>query len=113
MINAGTQGNGSIYDRINAGEWKPETYGVVYPTTYGKKDAAYMAQREAYRAKGSELLASFRAVLCAEYGVSGALADLIWEKAWQDGHSEGLHRVYQEFDEVYVFAMAIVASIAK
>jgi hypothetical protein len=100
-MSASELGNGSIYDRIQAGEWDIDKHSD-YPVRYADKEANRIA-RLAYNVKASDLLRSFRTALCDEYGVRGKVADLIWDKAWQDGHSEGLYSVYQSFDEISGF----------
>lgn len=50
-----------------------------------------------------------RAKLRDDYDLSDAQCELLWNKAWADGHSEGLSHVVFLFDELYELASEFAA----
>lgn len=45
----------------------------------------------------------------AEYGTTGMsqrVRDLIWNKAWEDGHASGMHEVRMQYDDLADIAKA-------
>lgn len=66
--------------------------------------AAKSAER-AYRADVSRLEDQLRTDLEAEHGMAGHhKADLLWEKAWERGHSCGLSEVASNYEDLVVLA---------
>jgi hypothetical protein len=44
-----------------------------------------------------------------DYDLAQAQFDLLWNKAWEDGHSNGLHSVVYYFEEFYELATKFAA----
>jgi hypothetical protein len=44
-----------------------------------------------------------------EYDITEAQMHLLWARAWEDGHDEGLHLVADIFDELYDLASQFAA----
>ena len=44
-----------------------------------------------------------------EYDITEAQMHLLWARAWEDGHAEGLHLVADIFDELYDLASQFAA----
>lgn len=61
--------------------------------------------RQAEREAGYALRIDFGVALGEEYAshLSPALRDIIFEKAWSDGHSSGYHQVESEYDDLVDF----------
>lgn len=53
----------------------------------------------------NERMEEFKTRLMHDYDVSREQLDLIWQRAWESGHSAGLQEVYHYFDEYYEFAV--------
>jgi len=70
---------------------------------YEREYKGYQEDLSWYRGEKSNLLTAFRDKLCSDYNLSDKAFDLIWAKAWERGHSSGLHEVYQEFDDLHDF----------
>lgn len=105
-----------------------EGSGLVYPTRPVKpvienKDSPtsirkYADDLEVYtseRAKYDEDLKNHRLTkfkrcqelaedLAVEYGISQNKANVLFDKAWEDGHSSGVQEVIRVFDELYDIA---------
>jgi hypothetical protein len=62
---------------------------------------AYEAARAAFRAETAALNEKFRDDLYDEYGVTGhPKAAMVFDKAWERGHSEGLENVANHFSDL-------------
>lgn len=60
----------------------------------------HTADVKAYREDQAKLENDFRRDLIAEFGMTGhPMADKVYGKAWEHGHSSGLSSVYFWFDE--------------
>ena len=66
-------------------------------------DRLYVKNEQALRLK------KFQDVLRDDYDITEAQFSVLWRKAWEDGHSEGLHRVVAIFDELYEIASQFAA----
>jgi hypothetical protein len=44
-----------------------------------------------------------------DYGITEGQFTILWNKAWEDGHSEGLERVVDIFEELYSIARDFAA----
>jgi hypothetical protein len=71
---------------------------------YERELEAYKEDRNWYdsqmRHRQQELMDRLR----DDHDVSEAQFDLLWNKAWEDGHSEGLQSVVFRFEELYEIA---------
>ena len=77
-----------------------DRYETKLPYSGDKTDEGDVI-RKAYRAKTSELMAQFKADLLEELGLTWhPKADLLYSMAWDEGHSEGLQRVYYCAEEL-------------
>jgi hypothetical protein len=65
-------------------------------------DAEFRAVRDAYNAEDRRLDAQFKADLTAEYDMVGhPKAELLFKKAWDQGHANGLANVVSIYDDLY------------
>jgi hypothetical protein len=69
----------------------------------------YAEDRDYYTRNINGRLFELKTRLCDEYDITEAQMHLLWSKAYEDGHSEGLHRVVTIFDELYDIASKFVA----
>jgi hypothetical protein len=44
--------------------------------------------------------------LCDDYGITKKQCEVLWNAAWEEGHSSGIREVIHYFDEYYDMAMA-------
>ncbi len=58
-----------------------------------------------YRAEKANLLVKFRDKVRSDYGLSVATFSVIWNEAYNRGHSGGLQEVYNEFDSLRDFGL--------
>jgi hypothetical protein len=79
---------------------------------------AYADELEAYEIKLKEYRAGYddytrslngrlfelKTRLRDEYAITEGQKHLLWARAWEDGHAEGLRRVVEIFDELYDLA---------
>ncbi len=68
-----------------------------------KDDFAY------YRAQKGLRLAALQERLRDDYDITTGQSTILWHRAWEDGHSEGLQRVVEIFDELYHIASEFAA----
>lgn len=68
----------------------------------------YNAQRKQdlidYKKASSDRMTEFMNKLRDDYDLSQGQFDVLWNHAWEHGHSAGLHEVYHYFDEFYDMA---------
>jgi hypothetical protein len=53
----------------------------------------------------------FQDELMKDYGLCQQEFDVIWEKAWEDGHSAGLSEVYCHFGSLFDFVHKYMKSL--
>jgi hypothetical protein len=84
---------------------------------------AYADELEAYEIKLKEFRAGYddytrslngrlfelKTQLRDEYDITDEQMHLLWARAWEDGHAEGLHLVTDIFDELYDLASQFAA----
>lgn len=70
---------------------------------YERELKSYDEDLSWYRSESSRLHTEFMDKLKKDYDLSDKPFDLIWSKAWERGHSAGLHEVYHEFDDLFEF----------
>jgi hypothetical protein len=71
---------------------------------YEREMKGYAEARDEYTRRINERLFELKTRLCNDYDITEAQMHLLWARAWEDGHSEGLHRVVGIFDELYDIA---------
>lgn len=83
---------------------------------YARDLALYESEMKTYREQTQEYghlcgqrLKELQDRLRDDYDLSQAQFDLLWNKAWEDGHSSGLHSVVYHFEELYDLASAFAA----
>lgn len=82
-----------IYDNIKAGKYDNK---VPY-VRHSKDKEAWQAYRDGERAA----INLFKQDLEEDYGTNNhPLADSLWRKAWEDGHSSGLHEVVGHYNDL-------------
>lgn len=79
---------------------------------YEKKLETYKSDRDWYSQQQNNRLLELQAKLRDEYGITEAQMFILWARAWEDGHSEGVQRVVGIFDELYSVASQF-ASLEK
>jgi len=67
---------------------------------YEEAMPAFMKNQTRYRATLNARLDECVEDLALENGISRAQADIVWHKAWEDGHSSGIQDVLYHFDEL-------------
>jgi len=76
---------------------------------YLERDAEYRTEMVAYR----ETIKDRKNELCrdlgAQYNMNPAQAQLLFNKAWDDGHSAGIQEVVHNFDDLAQFVAAYVS----
>jgi hypothetical protein len=97
---------------------------AVLPANPTAADArAFAVQLEVYEAEWKEYLEhrdyyhtqirgrhkELETRLRDDYDITEAQMHLLWARAWEDGHAEGLHRVVAIFDELYDIASKFAA----
>lgn len=115
----------SMIDRIRAGEFKTKLPYPERPVLLGHRrpvadfspdelremadlKEAYLfsltvweSEKEAYRQDEQRLMALFKVEALAEAGLTDhPRAEVVWDKAWNRGHSEGLESVMYELNEL-------------
>lgn len=101
-----------VMENIKTGKYKnPDPYPEQpqNPTPRQKEEwrkKMKMWRDETYRLEREV----FREDLAKQFGLDGVKhakkEDLVWLKAWNDGHSSGLQEVYQHYEELAEIALA-------
>jgi hypothetical protein len=68
---------------------------------YEREMKGYVEDRDEYTRSINGRYYELKTRLCDDYDITEAQMHLLWSKAYEDGHSEGLHRVVTIFDELY------------
>lgn len=85
-----------IMDQVQAGYYDHKLPYVTVPFKQRGQDPERGAAAEAYQAEGKQLFAEFKHDALMAVGLSGhPKAEQAWGMAWDDGHSEGYHRVLE------------------
>lgn len=66
-----------------------------------------------YRLEKQRRLSELKAELCEDYDIADAQTNLLWERAWDQCHSDGLHSVLDLFDELFGLASAFAVMESK
>ena len=56
--------------------------------------------RTAYRAEEQRIVAQLKADLFESWNVSGKKAEMVWDRAWDDGHADGYYSVIDHFEDL-------------
>lgn len=78
--------------------------------------AEYESKRKSIQKLRAERMREFKEELfslCAYAGTSRETFDVIYQKAWDDGHSDGLYSVAERVDELCGFVYDIIKSVNK
>ena len=76
---------------------------------YEAEMVSYQSERAAYNDRMNSRLGELQILLRSEYDITEAQMFILWNSAWRDGHSEGLNRVVDIFDELYEVASEFAA----
>jgi hypothetical protein len=76
---------------------------------YEREMKGYTENRDEYTRNINGRLFELKTRLRDDYDITEAQMHLLWARAWEDGHSEGLHRVVEIFDELYDIASKFAA----
>jgi beta-xylosidase len=88
----------SIHDRIRDGVYNTENY-IKWPG-HKPKDPEVMAEKKEYYAIQGQLTEVFQQDVYVHCGVqNNPKRDACWSKAWEHGHSAGLHEVLTYFED--------------
>jgi hypothetical protein len=69
----------------------------------------YTEARDEYTRRINGRLFELKTRLRDDYDITEAQMHLLWTRAWEDGHSEGLRRAVAIFDELYDIASKFAA----
>lgn len=73
----------------------------------------YEVNRKSYTEEMKQRMAKFQKKLQEDYDLNDAQFSLLWNKAWEDGHSGGLQEVWQEFNELHTFVSDYIVVMEK
>jgi hypothetical protein len=76
---------------------------------YEREMKGYTEARDEYTRRINGRLFELKTRLRDDYDITEAQMHLLWARAWEDGHSEGLNRVVAIFDELYDIASKFAA----
>ena len=76
---------------------------------YEREMKGYAEARDEYTRSINGRLFELKTRLRDDYDITESQMHLLWARAWEDGHSEGLHRVVGIFDELYEIASQFAA----
>jgi hypothetical protein len=76
---------------------------------YEIKLAEYRDHYDDYLRTLKDRLSELKTQLRDHYDITEAQMHLLWARAWEDGHAEGLHLVADIFDELYNLASQFAA----
>ncbi len=86
----------SMYERIQNGEFENK---VPYPSDRNDKDG-----KIAYRVGEHAAYSLFKEALEEEFGTKGnPKADKLFEKAWAEGHPNGLYEVFGHYEDSFCY----------
>jgi hypothetical protein len=93
---------------MNAEETDEAVKAIPYPEGWVNKEE-YHRLRAVYQAAVGEVTGKFKAWLGDNYAgdLPQGIRDMIWGKAWEDGHSSGYYVVEQHYGDYADFASSI------
>lgn len=79
-----------------------------------RRSVTYVEDQKKYRARLGEISAQFAADLAKEYlpGVPQAASDLVFARAWEDGHSYGYQPVENAYEDLATLVLAVHKALA-
>jgi hypothetical protein len=84
---------------------------MIYSFTFNED--AYKKATQDYRKSVKDGVDRFSDYLKNEYGHSDQIHQVIFTKAWEDGHSEGFCSVESEYSELSDFVDGIIAALGQ
>ena len=92
-----------------------EVEGVKYLVIHMFQEEAFKAAEKAYESEKNALLEEFQSALAEENSidVSSNVHQLVWQKAWEDGHSCGLYAVANHYESYADWADEIIKANIK
>lgn len=76
---------------------------------YERELADYHEHREWYNTESNRRLKELQDRVRDDYDITQAQFNILWHRAWEDGHASGLHEVLSHFDDLYELATAFAA----
>ncbi len=93
----------SIYDEIKAGMYENK---LPYPSS---REVGYLEQRKLYRKETDKLHEQFYRDLCEHSGEpTGRASRIIFDRAWEDAHSEGYYQVANKWEDLLQFVEEVI-----
>jgi hypothetical protein len=77
---------------------------------YEEEHIKFVASRNAYNEESNKRQGELMRKLEDDYDISPNQFRILWRRAWDDGHSEGLRRVVEMFEEYYELATEFAAA---
>lgn len=68
---------------------------------YEKERAVYVDAQRQYNETVQQRLGEFRQTIQKEYALTDGLMNILWDAAWDEGHSAGLEEVYYYFQKYH------------
>ncbi len=90
-------------DSVEALAWAEALVDYEHELKSYEEDFAY------YRAQKRLRMTALQDQLRDDYDITTGQFSILWQKAYDDGHSEGLRRVVEIFDELYDVASQFAA----
>jgi len=84
---------------------------MIYSFTLN--EASYKEAVQAHKKSVQDGVDRFSDYLKEEYGYSDQIHQVIFTKAWEDGHSEGLYSVEGEYSELSDFVDGIITALEQ
>lgn len=72
---------------------------------YERAIESYKEDKSYYKHCVNARMREFHEKLMKDYGLCQQEFDIIWNKAWEDGHSYGLSEVYSHFNSLFDFVI--------
>jgi len=76
---------------------------------YERQLEGYQEDKSYYNDRLNLRLAELKTHLIGEYGITEVQMNVLWGRAWDDGHSAGLSEVVSYFDKFYSMASEFAA----
>ena len=76
---------------------------------YERQLEGYQEDKSYYDGQLNLRLVELKNYLIDDYGITEAQMNVLWSRAWDDGHSAGLSEVFSYFDRFYSMASEFAA----